>query len=69
MKVDAMGVGIGSHRRMHLNACSEVGGTIWEELGGVELLEEVYYLRVSLRLPKPMPPSVSLFACGLWVRM
>ena len=25
----------GSNRLMHLNACSEVGGTIWEELGGI----------------------------------
>jgi hypothetical protein len=26
-----------------LNNCSPVGGTVWEGLGGVALLEEVYH--------------------------
>jgi hypothetical protein len=31
----------GLHRLIYLNACSAVGRTVWEGLGGVALLEEV----------------------------
>ena len=33
----------GPHRLIHLNSWSLVGGTIWEGLEGVALLEEVCY--------------------------
>lgn len=43
----------GLHRLLHLNACSPVHGTIWEELGGMAL-EDMLWLLV-LRFQNPMP--------------
>jgi hypothetical protein len=33
----------GPHRPMYLNAWLPVSGTVWEGLGGMALLEEVYH--------------------------
>ena len=39
----------GSHGLIYLKACSPVGGTFWEGLRGVALLEEVCHWKQVLR--------------------
>lgn len=49
------------HRLRGLNPWSPVGGTTWEGLGDVALLEEVYHLGASFEVSKAhASPSVSL---------
>jgi hypothetical protein len=42
----------GSHRLIYLNTCPPVGGTVWEGLGGVALLEEVCHWGWALMFQK-----------------
>jgi hypothetical protein len=41
------------------------GGTVWEGLGGMALLEEVFTGEWSLRFQKPMPFPLSMHALSL----
>ena len=43
----------GLHRLIYLNACFSVGGTVWEGLRGVALLEQVCHWVWALRFQKP----------------
>ena len=47
----------GPCRIICLNIWSSVGGTVWEEVVGVFLLEEVCHWRGELRFQKPTPFS------------
>ena len=48
-KADQSGLNeYGPNRLVCLNAWSLVGGTVWEGLGGVALLEEVYHLVIGI---------------------
>ena len=51
----------GPHRHIYLNAWSLTGRAVWEGLGGVALLEEVYHRRQALRFQKPTPLPASSF--------
>lgn len=51
----------GPRRLKYLNAWSLVAGTVWEGLGGVAMLEEVWQWRLSLRVQRlKLFPSSSL---------
>lgn len=42
----------GLHVSMCLSIWFQVSGTVWKGLGGVALLEEIYYWGLALKLPK-----------------
>ena len=42
----------GPQRLKYLNAWSLVAGTVWEGLGGVAMLEEVWHWRLTLRVQR-----------------
>jgi hypothetical protein len=46
-------------RLIYLNTWSSVGGTLWEGLEGVALLEEVCHWKWGLRFQKLMPLPIS----------
>jgi hypothetical protein len=46
------------NRFICLNTWSPVGGTIWEGLGIVTLLEEVCQLRMNFEVSKPVIPNL-----------
>ena len=46
-------------KSINLSAWYQVGGIIWEGLGGMALLETVCHLGWALRLQKPRPTNVS----------
>ena len=60
------------HWLTELTAWSPAGGTVWEGLGGMALLEEVCHWRWVLRFQKPMLFHLALFASlsasHLWIR-
>ena len=49
----------GPHRLMYLNTWSSIGGTVWEGLVGVALLEEMYYWEWVLRFQELVTSPVS----------
>ena len=48
----------GPHRLVYVNDCLPVGGIVWEGLGGVSSLEEVYDWGWALNFQKPMSGPV-----------
>jgi hypothetical protein len=58
----------GGLKRRYLSTWSTVDRTVWEGLGGVALLEELYHWRWSLRFQKTMsiPVSSPCYLCVGW---